>query len=157
PLYQQRLAPLAEHLKARDGLPAARHLIVLPSAALAGVPAEVLVAARPDQAPACTVSYAPSATLFAWLQERREAAKKPSIARLLAIGDPVFATPPRAAKPAPAPPDHGVLLTFVAPGSNAEQSGIRANDVLLSYAGRKLSAPEDLTALLGQKSQKESI
>ncbi|HZW34903.1 MAG TPA: tetratricopeptide repeat protein, partial [Isosphaeraceae bacterium] len=67
----QRLAPLEPTLSARDDLPAVRHLIVLPSPALAGVPVEALLAARPSEAPNYLVSYAPSGTLFAWLQERR--------------------------------------------------------------------------------------
>jgi CHAT domain-containing protein len=103
-LYQQRLAPLAEQLGATPELPAVRHLIVLPSSALAGVPMEALVAARSDRQPAYTVSYAPSGTMFAWLQEQRQTApgRPPRPPRLLALGDPVFARPGGTA-PAPAP------------------------------------------------------
>ena len=64
-LARQRLAPLEEHLKAEAGLPAVRHLIVLPSHQDGGaVPVEALT----DR---FTVSYAPSGTMFAWLQEHR--------------------------------------------------------------------------------------
>jgi CHAT domain-containing protein/Tfp pilus assembly protein PilF len=104
-LYTQRLAPLARHLGATGDLPAVRHLIILPSPALAGVPVEALVEARTDQQPAYTVSYAPSGTVFAWLQENRKAtvakSKKPDSPRLLAVGDPVFARPGGSA---PSPP-----------------------------------------------------
>jgi CHAT domain-containing protein len=94
-LYGQRLAPLARHLAASDDLPAVRHLIVLPSPALSGVPVEALAEARTDRQPAYTVSYAPSGTLFAWLQEQKQQARahgQPADPpRLLALGDPVFA------------------------------------------------------------------
>jgi CHAT domain-containing protein len=103
-LYTQRLAPLAKYLGATADLPAVRHLILLPSPWLAGVPVEALVEARMDQQPAYTISYAPSGTLFAWLQEqkrqRAHKAKKPDPPRLLALGDPVFAP---AEKPDKAP------------------------------------------------------
>ncbi|HEY8506129.1 MAG TPA: tetratricopeptide repeat protein, partial [Gemmataceae bacterium] len=84
-LRAQRLAPVEPHLGAAGGLPEVRHLIVLPSNRMAGVPLEVL-------ADRFTVSYAPSGTMFAWLRERRgrggEAAETPTT--LLALGDPDF-------------------------------------------------------------------
>jgi CHAT domain-containing protein/Tfp pilus assembly protein PilF len=86
-LYRQRLAPLEKHLGATDDLPAVRHLVVLPSPALAEVPVEVLVAAGKRD---LTVSYAPSGTLFAFLRQRKS---KPGPARVLALGDPLFAQP----------------------------------------------------------------
>ncbi len=92
-LYRQRLGPLAKHLAAADGRRAVRHLIILPSRAMAGIPAEVLLAARPPGQPDCTVSYAPSGTLFAWLGQQRhraEAAGSRPPARLLAVADPAF-------------------------------------------------------------------
>jgi CHAT domain-containing protein/tetratricopeptide (TPR) repeat protein len=85
-LYAQRLAPLEEHLPR----PAVKHLIVLPSTALAGVPVEALT----DR---YTVSYAPSATLFALLQKKRRQnrpGRRSRPASLLAVGDPVFAPAP---------------------------------------------------------------
>jgi CHAT domain-containing protein/tetratricopeptide (TPR) repeat protein len=86
-LYRQRLAPLLRHLAARDGLPVVRHLVVLPSPALAEVPIETLLAAGKAD---LTVSYAPSGTLFAFLRQRESKAHP---ARLLALGDPLFAQP----------------------------------------------------------------
>jgi CHAT domain-containing protein len=91
-LYNQRLAPLASHLAATKELPAVRHLIVLPSDFLGPIPVEALVTAHSDKQPAYTVSYAPSGTLFAWLEEQRRKAQ-PREARLLAVADPAFATP----------------------------------------------------------------
>ena len=81
-LREQRFSPLEPFLKAGDELPAVEHLVVLPSNLLRGVPIELLAG------DGLTVSYAPSATLFAWLQEQRKT--KPSAGPLLALGDPVF-------------------------------------------------------------------
>jgi tetratricopeptide (TPR) repeat protein len=156
-LYAQRLAPLAPYLGATAELPAVRHLVVLPSPALAGVPVEALIEARTDKQPAYTVSYAPSSTLFAWLQEQRAKSHKTESPRLLALGDPVFTAPKKAASPLPPPPDHGVLLTQVVPGGNAAQGGLKENDVLLRYAGRKLEAPADLAAALAKSGGAEAI
>jgi tetratricopeptide (TPR) repeat protein len=143
-LAEQRLAPLEGTLAARDGLPAVRHLIVLPSPALAGIPIEALLEARPPGAPRYLVSYAPSGTLFAWLQERREDQVGPAQPRrLLALGDPV---PPPSDGPVPEPPDHGLLVQQVARGSHAERAGIRPGDVLIRCAGAGLTTVDDLRA-----------
>jgi len=83
-LSAQRLAPLEEHLKSGPEMQAVRHLIVLPSHKMARIPLEVLTNKF-------TVSYAPSGTIFAWLQEHRPAAgDKAPPATLLALGDPAF-------------------------------------------------------------------
>src|SRR5262249_25585965 len=82
-LYAQRLAPLEGHLRATEGLPPVRHLVVLPAAWTAAVPVGVLTDRH-------TVSHAPSVTLFAWLRERRRADPGPGAATLLAVGDPAF-------------------------------------------------------------------
>jgi CHAT domain-containing protein len=75
-LARQRLTPLEKHL---EGV---THVVVLPSDVMAGIPLEVLSSKY-------LVSYAPSATMFAWLQENRK--KFPAGAdRLLALGDPIF-------------------------------------------------------------------
>jgi hypothetical protein len=104
-LAVQRLAPVEPFLHADQGSPAVRHLIILPSSAMAGIPVEALTERY-------TVSYAPSATMFAWLQEERHKAADKDHAsgrlRLLALGDPVFEKPQTTATPAPEPPPHGV-------------------------------------------------
>jgi tetratricopeptide (TPR) repeat protein len=86
----QRLKPLEPYLGARGNLLAVRHLVVLPGRPLAGIPIE----AGMDQ---YTVSYAPSATLFAWLQEARAkvagAGPDGRPMSLLALGDPVYERP----------------------------------------------------------------
>jgi tetratricopeptide (TPR) repeat protein len=159
-LYRQRLAPLAAGLGATPDLPAVRHLIILPSPALAGLPVEVLVEARTDNQPRYSISYAPSATVFAWLKEQHHGANAeashPGSARLLALGDPVFTRPDQPTAPAPQPPDHGALLTLVTRGANAAQSGLQLGDVLLSYAGTKLSGPADLRPAMGKAGQGDS-
>ncbi len=143
-LYAQRLAPVERHLGANAGLPAVRHLIVLPSFQMRRIPLEVLT----DR---YTVSYAPSGTMFAWLYEKRSEAERAGRdrrpARLLAVGDPVFesAQPPVSLPP---PPEHGVLIVAVLPGSNAAGSGIQAGDVFLRYSRTKLNTPADLDAAI---------
>src|SRR5439155_3821788 len=74
-LFDQRFEPLEAQL--RD----VRHLIVLPSDALRGIPLEALTERF-------RVSYAPSGTMLARLREQRPEA--PALRRLLAVGDPVF-------------------------------------------------------------------
>src|SRR2546427_1610401 len=91
--------------------------------------------------------------MFAWLQEKGQAPPpQPSPIQgegekrlsLLALGDPVFQRPATPSEPEPNPPDHGVLVTVVQPGSKAAQSGIKPGDVLLSYGGTKLTKVADL-------------
>jgi tetratricopeptide (TPR) repeat protein len=142
-LAAQRLDPLEPALADRDGLTAVRHLVILPSPELAGIPVEPMVDARMASAPRYLVSYAPSGTLFSRLRERRrEGSDDPARPRrLLALGDPV---PPPSVEPAPGPPGGGVLVQQVVPGSNADEAGIRPGDVLLRYDGATLATRDDL-------------
>lgn len=125
-LRKQRMKPLAQHLKG------VRRLIVLPSTALAGIPVEVI-------ADGYTISYAHSATMYAHLRRQ----PKPNGKGLLVLADPIFRAPPLVEKMPPLPP-RGVLLTMVAPGSNAFRAGLRTNDVLLRYGDTDLNSPMDL-------------
>src|SRR5262249_16857163 len=126
-----RLAPLLPFLRG------VRHLIVMPSRALAGVPIEVLVAfGRPGGAPALVVSYAPSGSMFARLSSPRSQAVEAT--RLLALGDPAFPRPAKE-KSAATPPDHGIAILAVESHSTADLFGIRPGDVLLEYDGKVLS------------------
>jgi CHAT domain-containing protein/tetratricopeptide (TPR) repeat protein len=81
-LRKQRLDPLASYLAAGGDLPAVKQLIVLPSAALAGVPVEAF-------AEGYTVSYALSGTLYARQRHQPELTSY----GLLALADPVFERP----------------------------------------------------------------
>ncbi len=109
------------------------------------MPVEVLLAARPDPAwDGITVSYAPSASMFAYLvgQPDRPATAP---ATLLALADPAYPEPKDDA-PAPEPPDAGLAIARVVPNGNADLNGIRAGDVLLTYAGTDAEAarrPQD--------------
>jgi hypothetical protein len=141
-LREQRLGPLVKHLAAADGLPAVRRLVVLPSAALAGVPVEAFAGDY-------LVSYALSGTLYAHL--RRQPRQKTE--GLLALGDPSFEAPAVAHARQPLPPG-GVLLTMVMPGGNAAQAGLRPNDVLLRYGTTELAGPADLKPLLERSADK---
>jgi tetratricopeptide (TPR) repeat protein len=126
---EQRLKPLAAHLAARGSLPAVRHLVVLPSEQMDGIPLEVLT----DR---YTSSRAPSATLYA----HSRGLPRPESQGLLAVADPVFEPPDT--PPAPLPPS-GLLLTMVVPGSNAAQAGLKPGDVMLRYDRTKLTRPTD--------------
>jgi CHAT domain-containing protein len=124
-LYRQRLAPLEKHL---GGV---KYLLVVPTGALVKVPVEAL-------SQRWTVSYVPSGSAFA-----RAAAlpRRPPPTTALVLADPVFtATPPKE----PAAPPHGLLVKAVVSGGLAARAGLRPGDVLLSYAGKTLKAPEDL-------------
>jgi CHAT domain-containing protein/Tfp pilus assembly protein PilF len=131
-LYQQRLQPLESHLAATTDQPAVRHLVVLPSELMDGVPLEVLT----DR---WTFTRVPSATVFAFLRGK----PKPQTRGLLALADPVFDRPEPADKSAPLPPA-GLLLTAVVPGSNASRAGLHAGDVLLRYKETVLKTAADL-------------
>jgi CHAT domain-containing protein/tetratricopeptide (TPR) repeat protein len=83
-LCEQRLAPLYNELSD------VTHVIMLPGSQMAGIPLEILT----DR---YTFSYAPSATVSAWIREKQRAltsgGSRPSedrIAPLLAIGDPML-------------------------------------------------------------------
>jgi hypothetical protein len=100
-LARQRLAPLMPHVEGT------KHLIVLPSRALAGVPIEALVSGLPAGSPRPLISYAPSGSMFARLGAPRSEPSGPP--RLLALGDPAFPKP-ASSDPAPTPPDHGIAI-----------------------------------------------
>jgi CHAT domain-containing protein len=85
-LVEQRLGQIETHLQARGDLPAVRHLIVLPCPRMASIPLEALT----DK---YIVSYAPSGTMLAWLQEHRPK-QAAAGAKLLALGDPEFLAAP---------------------------------------------------------------
>ncbi len=123
-LRAQRLAPLAEHL---EGV---RQLVVLPSAAMDGVPVEAI-------AEGLTVSYASSVSLFAHAKQQ----PRPKSSGLVALGDPAFKGPEQAELPLP---PGGLLLTVVPPRSPAARAGLRSGDVLLQYGQTPLSALADL-------------
>jgi tetratricopeptide (TPR) repeat protein len=138
-LAAQRLKPLAAHLGVSKDLPAVRRLFVVPVGAMAGVPLDVLPLPGP-----LTIGYTPSGTVFA---RQREEHRPLDGSSLLALGDPAFALPN-----APPPhPDYGILLMVVPPDSNAFKAGLRSGDVLLRYAGKKLTSVADLKIAEGTR------
>ena len=135
-LARQRLEPLKEHLKGVN------RLVVVNSPGLAGVPVEVLMAARPDPAwDGITVAYAPSASMFAYLVSKPTARDRAPT--LLALADPAYPEAKNEA-PAPTPPDAGLAITRVVPNGNADLNRIQAGDVLLTYAETTLKLHADL-------------
>ncbi len=136
-LRTQRLAPLAAALKATsDGLPAVRRLIALPSDVMTGVPIEALIATEDSW----TVSYAPSATVLAYL---RGQPKIDVPGGLLALGDPVFGRP-LGSSDSGTLPERGLLVSVIVPGGNAARHDLKTSDVLLTYNGTQLNSGDDL-------------
>jgi CHAT domain-containing protein/Flp pilus assembly protein TadD len=125
----ERLAPLMGSLKV------VRHLIVIPSGDMLGIPVEALITdpAGDLVGDRFAVSYIPSATIHTWLREkaveRKTAERKAPATKTagsppcLAVGDPPFSAGQLAATAAPAspvpiavaPPDSTQSLTFLAP------------------------------------------
>jgi tetratricopeptide (TPR) repeat protein len=141
------LGPLVRHLDGRDGRPPVHHLVVLPSPYLRAIPLEALLSAWSNAPPGLKVSYAPSGTLFAWLQERRKDAhsrgRPASPPRLLALGDPDFEVRP----PPPAPPDHGVLVLLAQYGGRT-RGRIEPGDVILQYNGVEIRGSDQLANII---------
>jgi CHAT domain-containing protein/tetratricopeptide (TPR) repeat protein len=135
-LARQRLAPLEPHL---NGV---KRVVVVNSPGLAGLPVEVLFAARAQDGRASPiVAYAPSASMFAYLAGKKPAQPRPDT--LLAVGDPAY--PESKPEPAPpAPPSSGLFIAAVDPKGNAGARGVRSGDVMLTYDGVPLKSPADL-------------
>ncbi len=92
-LAAARFEPVEAALAKAGASPAVRRWVVLPSPALAGIPIEALLEALHPGQTQPEISYAPSATMFAWLQEERshDAIANAANPRLLAFGDPTSA------------------------------------------------------------------
>ncbi len=155
-LAELRLSPVEPLLAATDDLPAVRHLIVLPSPFLDGVPVEALLAARHGENPPYGVSYAPSGTMLAWLRDEQKwpVATTRESHKLLALGNPDFRRPP---PDPPEPPAKGLFVVRVEPGGNGDRSGIKPHDVLLTYAGVELTRPEDLQTAVRPTSEGQQV
>jgi hypothetical protein len=138
-LHAQRLAPLSNHLAG------VKRLFVAPVNQMAGIPVEALT----DQ---YTISYTPSGTYLARLKDR----PPPRGTRLLAVGDPLF-PPIKAAPQLAALPPGGLLITQVVPGGNAAKARLQAGDVLVAYAGERLTSLEQLRKLLDAKAGDKSV
>jgi tetratricopeptide (TPR) repeat protein len=133
--------PVEPHLRASDDLPGVRRLYVVPVGPAAFIPFEVL-------APEFEISYTPSATLLA----RARAGHRPLTAgKALVLGDPPFRAAPQAK-----PPGYGLLLVQVLPGGNADKAGLRAGDVILRYADKRLADMDDLAGALKEQPRAEA-
>ena len=144
---RQRLEPLKEQSKGVN------RLVVVNSPGLVGVPIEVLLAARPGPAwDGLTVAYAPSASMFAYLMGKTT--PRTCAPTLLALADPAYPETKNDA-PAPAPPEAGLAIARPVPNGNADLNGIRAGDVLLTYAGSTLKAHADLKTVAADAGPKK--
>jgi len=148
-LLAQRLIPIESHISD------VTQLIVLPAGQMAGIPIEALT----DK---YAISYAPSATMYAWLRESRrskvkdpkseETERKPpwegEVQRrpLLAVGDPMIEEFAKSDTTLPEFPDYGIMLVSVIEGKNAYRSGLRLGDVLLSYGNDRIVDSASLDA-----------
>jgi CHAT domain-containing protein/tetratricopeptide (TPR) repeat protein len=85
-VWQSRVAPIVHALDDVE------ELIVIPSGPMLGIPLEALVTdEREFLGETYAVSYAPSATVFSWLEERTVSSDRRSIAtKMLLVGDPPF-------------------------------------------------------------------
>jgi tetratricopeptide (TPR) repeat protein len=129
-LHKQRLAPLLKHL---DGV---KRLLVIPAGRMSAVPVEALT----DR---FTISYAPSASVFARRAQDHRPLQGSSV---LVVADPVFTHPE--SKP-PAPPQRGLLVLRVLPGSLAARIRLQAGDVLTDYNGTPLHKSADFKPASG--------
>jgi tetratricopeptide (TPR) repeat protein len=146
-LARQRLEPLKAHLRGIN------RLVVVTSPGLAGVPIDVLLAARPDPSwDGVTVSYAPSASMFTYIVGKPS--PRDRAPTLLALADPAYPEAKYDA-PAPTPPDTGLAIARVVPNGNADLYGIRAGDVLLAYAGTTLKQHADLKTVPADQGPKK--
>jgi len=80
-LHRQRVEPLLGAIGARDGLPAATRLVVIPSRRMAAMPIGALTGEF-------SISYAPSASVYARLRLRRGQSDAVGPLSLLALGAP---------------------------------------------------------------------
>ena len=132
---QQRLKPLEAALAARGELPRVAHLFALSSSTVNAVPWSAVTQQY-------TISRVPSGTILALLRENDS---QPTLEpRLLAIGNPRFVTPTVVATDDRTPPESGVLVQKVEARSNANDAGVRPDDILLQYADVKLETGQHL-------------
>lgn len=143
-LTNLRLKPLQPFLQAIDGLPAAKRLIVIPSRGLNGVPLQCMTDAY-------SISYAPSATSYVWLANRRRNRKHFGSLSMLALADPVFAVKRAANTETKAP--EGLIISAL-PATAAVELGMRPGDVLVEVAGRKAVSKEIVEAELTKNAAK---
>lgn len=135
---RQRLEPLRKLLQAGDGLPPIRRLLVVPTGSMAHLPVEVL-------APAYTVSYIPSGSVFARLAERH---RPLAGASLLALGDPIF--DPSDQTPAAKP---GEALLVQRGTGHVRLPGTRSEVQALA----RLVGPDRTTLLLGSNASEQQL
>lgn len=138
-LHAQRIAPLRKHLTG------AKSLYVVPVAAMAKLPVEVLTREY-------TISYVPSGTFLARLKEQT----LPKGTAMLALADPVFEPGDAETRPATSPPPGGLLITQVILGGLADQAKLKAGDVLLKYGDVELSTIEVLKKSVAEQASAKS-
>ena len=143
-LARLRLDPIAGALGAAGSLPAATHLLILPSFQLDGVPVEWLVELR-WPASEIVVQRTPSGSFLA--RGSRAAQGRPAqVPRVLALGNPSPDGGGMPARQVPAFPDLGGLIAAVEVASPAAQFGLSPGMVLIEIDGQTVRSPADLPA-----------
>lgn len=158
-LWSERIAPLASHLEG------AEHLVVIPSGSMLGVPVEAL----PDDAGVYigeryAVSYAPSATIYAWLRDQSDRNADTS-RRALLVGDPPFTEEQLAAMEEGR---HGLLAATVGPmDKTVFRSALAGNEEALAQLPRLPKSRQEVARLgsimpgsrilLGENASEEEI
>ena len=124
----------------------ASRVYLLPHASLHQLPFEALVVAAEEDKPVYwlqegpPIAYAASAAVLGALRERPRAT---SNAAVVAVGDPLF-------DGASNWPSTGVVVTGIAPKTQAAATNLRPGDVITSYGGTPTPSYEDLvTAIRG--------
>jgi CHAT domain-containing protein/tetratricopeptide (TPR) repeat protein len=144
-VWAQRVEPLVAAL---DGI---EHLIVLPSGAMLGVPIEALIDDRGRSvADRFAVSYAPSATIHAWLHEGSGAtAEAGRERRTLLVGDPPFTEAHLAAMALEEDEEEPVLLASLDPMPEASllRSALTGNRDALASLPRLPGARVEVRSL----------
>lgn len=166
-LWDLWLAPLECHL---DGI---TDLIVLPTGPMLGVPIEALVDSNGTLlTDRYSIAYAPSATVYTWLQERRVGRKPSAALHGLLVGDPPFSDDQLTAMQASATPDAapsyiGAMMAGELPSSRELRSFVRGDaeiDLRLPRLPRTRDEVDLIahilpraTLLLGQEASEERL
>jgi len=162
-LWRDRIGPLAPHLRGVE------ELVVVPSGAMLGLPVAALVDPEGDMlGDRYAVSYAPSATIYAWLRKREADRGEDLASAALLLGDPPFA-PSHLEPPAESddPAQTAVALRAVLADATTARSALAGNPDALGTLPRLAGTREEIelvaplfpeaTVLLGREASEQRL